>query len=833
MTFPCPNLDQGELAAHTELIRRMHTIARKDKKLVTSKEYSAPARPDIKIRSWNAKESMYYVVPCPFPTLARGMFTEWLPAHDDQAEGTDGGQWRIVARGYDKFFNIGETSWMNWTSLETHTVAPYHLTLKSNGCIIFVAALTQDKLLVTSKHSLGPLANTVSHATIGEQWLDKHLAVKGRTQADFAATLWDKNWTAVFELCDDSFEEHVLPIPKDKTGLHLHGINSSQPQFHTQSPDFLQTFAKEWGFIETAYLTLDTIEEVKKFTEECSKTGSWNGEAIEGFVVRTRVGSGQSQTQNASDRSAPPYPSGSDMFFKVKFDEPYMMYRDFREITKSLLSKGSIIVALQSKLRRKETRVYRDWVEGEIKRDRKQFEGFTDNHGIIATRERFCEWLTTPAGQQRLAEAKDIEDKKQAPGTEVSVEASTSGAAITTTERQRWAIVPVAVPGSGKTAIAIALSHLFGFGHTQSDDVKDKKPAPVFLSNVVKAFDHYDVVFADKNNHLLQHRGGLKSALANIHPPVKLLGLNWAVTNLPSSTVLQICSDRILARGENHQSLVPTADVHHHEDILRDFLQKAKPLAEVEVDATIEMDIEEGLEESLARAVDGVCKIMALERPSQEMIGEALRLARGYQAKRGASASKAAELAPKKDKNANQPPRYYAFLPEAPPEKDFAALTEQAVLKPDAPALLKETWERARKIADQLITDRPHVTIVHKNGLGDVEERGVWDACKNLAPGATFRLTFDRLVFNGRIIAVVATGLRAEGDDTTAGSLVTAIPERISRRFHVTVARRDGNVAAVEAKALVEKWRRNPSNVKTVMFDEPFECDARMMGLIE
>ncbi|KAH7105959.1 RNA ligase-domain-containing protein [Auriculariales sp. MPI-PUGE-AT-0066] len=825
MTFPCPDLGEGELAAHTELIERMRTIARKDKKLITSNEYSAPAQPDIKIRSWKANEFKYYVVPSPFPTLARGVFTEWLPAHDGQPEGTFGGQWRIVARGYDKFFNIGETDWTSWKSLETHTVAPYHLTLKSNGCIIFVAALTQDKLLVTSKHSLGPLANTVSHATIGEQWLDKHLAAKGRTQADFAATLWDKNWTAVFELCDDSFEEHVLPIAKDKTGLHLHGINSSQPQFHTQSPDFLQTFAKEWGFIETAYLTLDTIEEVKKFTEECSKTGSWNGEAIEGFVVRTRVGSGQSQTQNASDRSAPPYPSGSDMFFKVKFDEPYMMYRDFREITKSLLSKGSNAKVPQSKLRRKETRVYRDWVEGEIKRDRKQFEGFTNNHGIIATRERFYEWLATPAGQKRFVrEAEAINDKKKVGG-----EASTSGAAITTTERQRWAIVPVAVPGSGKTAIAIALSHLFGFGHTQSDDVKAKKPAPVFLSNVVKAFNHYDVVFADKNNHLLQHRGGLKSALANIHPPVKLLGLNWAVANLPFSAVVRICSDRITARGENHQSLVPAAEVRHHEDILMRFIKDAEPLGEDEVDTIIEMDFEEGLEESLARAIDGVCEVMALERPSQEKIGEALGLARSYQAKTRASPSKAVyELTSKKDKNAKKSPRYYAFLPEV----DFAALTEQAVLKPDAPELFKDVWEHARKAADQLITDRPHVTIVHEKGLGNVEEQGVWDVCKDLPSGATFRLTFERLVFNDRIIAAVETGLQAEDEDATAGTLIAAIPERISRRFHVTVARRDRNVSPVEAKALVEKWRADPSSVQTVVFDDLVECKARMKGLV-
>lgn len=46
--------------------------------------------------------------------------------------------------------------------------------------------------------------------------------------------------------------------------------------------------------------------------------------------------------------------------------------------------------------------------------------------------------------------------------------------------------------------MAIALSHIFGFGHTQSDDVKAKKPAPAFINNVKKLLKNHDVVIADK-----------------------------------------------------------------------------------------------------------------------------------------------------------------------------------------------------------------------------------------------------------------------------------------------------------------------------------------------
>jgi tRNA ligase len=252
------------------------------------------------------------------------------------------------------------------------------LTLKSNGCIIFISPLTPSKLLITSKHSIGPIkGQEKSHAEVGEHWLRKHLENVGKTEADLAQTLWNNNWTAVAEvslaprivlmphakpmkhqLCDDSFEEHVLPYSEEITGLHLHGLNSTTGAFQTRDPEDVETFARQWGFIPTAYTTLDTVARVREFTQEISKTGKWNGQPIEGFVVRTHIadtpsspgtpsevlnvpgetGGGSGGRRARQDRDAPPYPPRSSFFFKVKFDEPYMMYRDWREITKSILA---------------------------------------------------------------------------------------------------------------------------------------------------------------------------------------------------------------------------------------------------------------------------------------------------------------------------------------------------------------------------------------------------------------------------------------------------------------------------------------------------------------
>lgn len=54
-------------------------------------------------------------------------------------------------------------------------------------------------------------------------------------------------------------------------------------------------------------------------------------------------------------------------------------------------------------------------------------------------------------------------------------------------------IIPI-----GKTSVGVALAHLYGFGHTQSDDVHARKPAPIFINNVADLLKRHDVVIADK-----------------------------------------------------------------------------------------------------------------------------------------------------------------------------------------------------------------------------------------------------------------------------------------------------------------------------------------------
>ena len=108
-----------------------------------------------------------------------------------------------------------------WPTLMSDTVGPYEVTAKENGCIIFVAALEGD-LVVMSKHMVAVSSATPMesgkppHGVAGEQRLDSTLSENGKTRAQLADFLAHHKVTAVFEvrdlyfLCETSVKPCIL-----------------------------------------------------------------------------------------------------------------------------------------------------------------------------------------------------------------------------------------------------------------------------------------------------------------------------------------------------------------------------------------------------------------------------------------------------------------------------------------------------------------------------------------------------------------------------------------------------------------------------------------------
>lgn len=299
------------------------------------------------------------------------------------------------------------------------------------------------------------------HAIKGNEWLDECLKSVNKTRSDLAKELWENEWTAVAELCDDSFEEHVLAYDPEETGLHLHGLNKNTRLLSTAVPDRVSKFAKEWGFIETKYLVMDTIEEVRSFTDACSEDdGQWNGKHVEGFVVRS----------HHILPDSPQAMSGDTFMFKVKFEQPYLRWREWRELTRKMLSHhnkksadaadGTLMGVRVEKLKHPQTKAYARWTAERISTNPKAFDSWADNKGIVSTRDCFLEWYSKNKGSDKE------EDRIEAKSTKAKEDCD------------RVLLIPIAVPGCGATSLR-ECDH--GLGESRQDADGRCAHAPLWL----------------------------------------------------------------------------------------------------------------------------------------------------------------------------------------------------------------------------------------------------------------------------------------------------------------------------------------------------------------
>jgi tRNA splicing ligase len=118
----------------------------------------------------------------------------------------------------------------------------------------------------------------------------------------------------------------------------------------------------------------DTIKEVKKFGDEMQKTGLYDGREVEGAVIRCKR-------------------HGMDFMFKIK-NEQYLMYREYREVTKALLecNDGSVRVIVpkrELRMQYKKTPLYVEWLRKCVIDKPEWFLQFKLQKGIIHVRQEF------------------------------------------------------------------------------------------------------------------------------------------------------------------------------------------------------------------------------------------------------------------------------------------------------------------------------------------------------------------------------------------------------------------------------------------------------------
>lgn len=315
-------------------------------------------------------------------------------------------------------------------------------------------------------------------------------------------------------------------------------------------------------------------------------------------------------------------------------------------------------------------------------------------------------------------------------------------------------------------------------------------------------------------NHLKQHRQSLRDATKNLPQPVRLLALNWSLDQ-PWATVHRICGDRVQQRGDNHQTLRADSLSKSHEEVIWMFINGTEELTPQEVDNVIEMELEESLEDSVKRAVEGCVAVIGLEMPSDEKIQEGLDIVGGYAPKLRRP------IDPKDMKKLDV--RYYGLLAEV----DLEELLDRALANENQSN--KDFWTQLKK--DNRVIKRPHVTIVHKNSITTLGD--VWNRCTALHEMSTttpplFKGTLRNLLWDGRVMAITLEDFdvveAAEGsssgsnNDEHGRGLVSNLPDNVRSRLHITVGTKRKSIMPVEAKTMVEQWRRGekPDEIKSI-----------------
>ncbi|KAI4245466.1 MAG: hypothetical protein L6R40_002527 [Gallowayella cf. fulva] len=776
---PYASQDVKEVAS---MLKALEACSRKKgggKKAMSSKKttFDIPDTRGVTVDSWRFQEWDYKR--SDLPTYARGLFTY------NRKDGTP----EIATRGYDKFFNVGEVHDTQWENVAKMTKGPYELSVKENGCIIFISGIEGDILLVCSKHSTGARSDVdLSHAIAGERWVEKQLAALGKSKTDLARELRKRNVTAVAELCDDSFEEHVLAYDAKSAGLYLHGVNLNLPDFATYPGGLVHAFADQWGFKKAEYVIKDDLDTVKTFLDSCAKTGSWNGRETEGFVIRCH----QKEHHDKANYQ--------DWFFKYKFEEPYLMYRQWREATKAVIAGR----APRFKKHKAITEEYLLYARRQLAKNPKLGAEYNKNHGIIAMRDGFL--------QEKGLKGSDVIQQEESGD-----DPTASGVS------RNVVLVPVASIGCGKTTVAVALTKLFEWGHIQNDNITGKQNRPKqFVHQITNNLAIHPCIIADRNNHQKRERKQLIDDVSSVIPDARFVALHYVHDPKPQMlpSIRKITQQRVLDRGDNHQTIQANTKGHKAVvEIMDGFLQRFEPLTpnsspDDGFDEIINLDVASSSRENLETVVNALhaySSQLVHEVPDSHDLDLAIEAAlNDYQPdiKHDLSFKSNKKGQDKNQKGPTEANGSVQPKVSKPPTLEYfcVSLPTNEVRNTIDKAFATQSSESA-KFYRQLQGNRRvqpafHVTLMHRNCVS--QDPDLWSYLSSLhtaaqssnTPSETLgecRVRLERIVWDGRVMCVVARLL----DEGWKSVNVVA---------HVTIGTAAQNIKPKESNDLLERW---------------------------
>lgn len=191
---------------------------------------------------------------------------------------------KIVARGFNKFFNIGERPETENKNLKHILKFPVTAYVKENGYLGLVAYDEESNdLMYTSKSDpTGPFA----------KWVKAMVEKKMTPEAieKMKAISRDENVTFIFEVVDMENDPHIIDY--DDSMLYLLSIVKNDINFEQYDYNVLCEIAKNLGIpAKEKAIVLNTWEEFFDWQNEVTAEDyKYNGRNIEGFVIEDSKG---------------------------------------------------------------------------------------------------------------------------------------------------------------------------------------------------------------------------------------------------------------------------------------------------------------------------------------------------------------------------------------------------------------------------------------------------------------------------------------------------------------------------------------------------------------
>ncbi len=222
------------------------------------------------ISSFNfSKEAFYNKVWNNMTTQARGLFI-------------DTNDYLVVARSYNKFFNIDEREETKYENIKEKLVYPVNFYLKYNGFLGILSLCNNEFIFGTKSQLDGEFSDYFKNIFYKLLTKEQINAIKKR--------LLENETSMVFEVIDSINDKHIIEYDKDKLVLLdeiYNSINYAKMDYNK-----LKDFADKYNLeIKKLIYTVNNLKEFEDIFNEIGKDEyKINNHYIEGFVIEDNLG---------------------------------------------------------------------------------------------------------------------------------------------------------------------------------------------------------------------------------------------------------------------------------------------------------------------------------------------------------------------------------------------------------------------------------------------------------------------------------------------------------------------------------------------------------------